>query len=341
VNDALQAYLRALPKSPDPQKACAAFARVAENRGDLDTASLATRAASMLGSAQAAPVASGPPRFRAAVTEQGWREQLLHPLARGPLGELMALIWEHAGERFAADLSDFKLHPKKHLVDPRTATHESLQHLFAVGRALGLPPFEVLSPYLAPQSGKTREAHPEDAVAVRVVPSWPPRVVVGERLLAEKGLASLYALIGRGLTPLRSELMLPQLLDAAALDVLVEAALSLGDTRYTPALDAKLLKADRKKLEKGLKDPGRHALEIVTERVLRAHRQGELARFREGARLTPLRVALLAAGDFAPVRAQIVFEGAHADTAVRELLQFALNGELHQLRADTGIAIGR
>jgi hypothetical protein len=252
----------------------------------------------------------------------------------------MALIWEHAGERFAPSLSDFKLHPKKHAVDPRTATHEALQHLFGVGRALSLPPFEVVSTYLAPQTSRTREVHPEDAVGVRVVPTWPPRVVVGERLLGEKSPGALYALIGRGLASLRSELVLPQLLDAAALDVLVEAALSLGDTRYAPSLDAKLLKADRKKLEKGLSDQGRHALEIVTERILRGHRPGELNRFREGVRLTPLRVALLVAGDFPPVRAQVAFEKTHADAAVRELIAFALNGELHQLRVETGTAIG-
>ena len=75
VNDALQAYLRALPKSPDPQRACAAFARIAERRGDLDTASIATRAAAML-SASGTAGAVTPKKFRAPVEESGWRQWL-------------------------------------------------------------------------------------------------------------------------------------------------------------------------------------------------------------------------------------------------------------------------
>jgi hypothetical protein len=131
-----------------------------------------------------------------------------------------------------------------------------------------------------------------------------------------------------------------QLLDADALELVIEAALSLGDGRYVSHLDPKVLKADRKQLEKGFSSDARVALGIVSEKVLASRREGDLERFRAGVRLTPLRVALLTAGDFAPVRAQISFEGEHAEAAVRELLVFALGGELHQLRVDTGTAVG-
>jgi len=338
VNDALSAYLRALPKSPDPQRACAAFARIAERRGDLDTASIATRAAAML-SASGTAGAVTPKPFRAPVEDAAWRQWLLHPFARGPLAELIALVWQHAGERYAPGLSDYKLHPKKHAVDPRTATHEALQHLGAVARSLGFPPLELLSPYLAPQTSRVREAHPDDAVAVKVVPVWPPRVVVGERLMTEKHQPSLYALIGRGLANLRPELLLSQLLDGDALELVVEAALSLAEPGYSSPYDAKMLKADRKQLDKSFSSEARMQLGAVCEKLLQTYRPGAVARFREGARLTPLRVALLVAGDFAPVRAQIAFEGEHADAAVRELLVFALGGELHQLRVATGTQV--
>ncbi len=339
VNDALQAYLRALPKSPDPQRACAAFARIAEKRGDLDTASIATRAAAML-STSGSVSAMAPPKFRAPLSDRAWRDWLLHPLARGALAELVALVWKHAGERYAPGLSDYKLHARKHAVDPRTATHESLQHLASVANALGFPPLELLSPYLAPQSSRVREAHPDDAVAVKVVPVWTPRVVVGERLMSEKHLPSLYALIGRGLASLRPELLPALLLDGDALELVVEAALSLGEPGYVSPYDPKMLKADKKQLEKSFSGEAKGQLASVCERVLSTYGQGAVARFREGARLTPLRVALLVAGDFAPVRAQIAFEGEHADAAVRELLVFALGGELHQLRVATGTQVG-
>ncbi|MBK7857647.1 MAG: hypothetical protein IPJ65_03255 [Archangiaceae bacterium] len=338
VNDALKAYLRALPKSTDPQRACAAFARVAEKRGDLDTASIATRAAAMLSGGTQAGLKV--PRLKAAVSEQAWRELLLHPGVRGPLGELLALVWSQAGGRYARSLSDHKLHAKKHAVDPRTATHDALQHLQVVARGLSFPPLDLLSPYLAPQSSSRREAHPDDAVGVKVVPTWPPYVVVGERLTTEKSLPVLYALLARGLTQLRPELMMAQLLDAEALELVVEAALSLGDGRYVSPIDAKVLKADKKQLEKGFSSEGRAALGIVTEKVLASRFPQDLAAFREGARLTPLRVALLIAGDFAPVRALIASEGEHAEAVVRELLTFALGGELHQLRVETGTQVG-
>ncbi|MBL8954747.1 MAG: hypothetical protein JNK82_28475 [Myxococcaceae bacterium] len=338
VNDALQAYLRALPKSLDPQRACAAFARIAEKRGDLDTASIATRAAAML-STSGSVGAMTPPKFKRPLDTAAWRQWLLHPLARGPLAELLALIWEHAGERYAPGLSDYKLHAKKHAVDPRTATHESLLQLGTVAAGLGFGPPELVSPYLAPQTSRVRESHPDDGVGVKVVPVWPPRVVVGERLLAEKNLPARYALIGRGLATLRPELLLAQLLDGDALELVVEAALTLGEPGYVSPYDPKVTKADKKQLEKAFSKAARAELEAVCARVLQGYAPGAVARFREGVRLTPLRVALLVAGDFAPVRAQIAFEGEHADAAVRELLVFALGGELHALRVAAGIHV--
>src|SRR6185436_466273 len=121
---------------------------------------------------------------------------------------------------------------------------------------------------------------PDDAVGVKVVPSWPAYVVVGERLTTEKNLSSLYALIGRGLAQLRPELMMAQLLDGPALELMVEAALSLGDGRYASPVDAKVLKADRKQLEKGFSSEARATLSIVAEKVLAQRRDGDLERFR-------------------------------------------------------------
>ncbi|HYV49726.1 MAG TPA: tetratricopeptide repeat protein [Myxococcaceae bacterium] len=333
--DALAAYVRALPATSHPEKLCAAAAQVAERSGDADTAYLASRAAQLLAAptaaqeallAKLAPLVQSPPELRAPVSDESWRRHLLHPALRGPLGELLALLFQWGGAEYGADLDDFKLHPKKHAVDLGTATHPALRHLVAVAGALGHPAPKLFSPFLAPQPSGRRTPHPDDAAGLRAVPTVPVSLVAGEKLISADP-ATQAAWIGHAVAHLRPEVAMPLVLGPERLAVVLEAAVSLVHEGFVSRADPKVLKGERKRLEKAMSSAPRDAL----PNALRAAREEDLTRYLEGARLTPLRVALLAAGDFAPVRTLF----SPGDAALRDLVGFALGGDLNALRQQT------
>ncbi|MFT3843006.1 MAG: hypothetical protein QM723_38815 [Myxococcaceae bacterium] len=346
TEDAVLAYQRALPLTTQPEKYRSAVAKLATRRNDVDTAILAARASLMMGStppaekalldkwAAQAPV---PPQFRAPLSDQNWKEQLLHPDTRGPLGELLAFIYEHAGAKYAADPGDFKLNPKKHTLDLRAASHPALRQLALTGRALGFESLNVLSPWFAPQSSSKRSPHPDDQASFRIYPTFPFTLVVGERFFNERDPAALAALIGSRLAYLRPELALSQW-PPDQLALTFEAALSLvNESRASPA-DPKLLKAEVKKLSKALSSQARAGLSEKVYRYLKVAKPNDLPKYFDGARQTPIRTALLVAGDFAAT-ARIFPEGEAAHGSLRQLLHFALGGELSALRKATGCAV--
>jgi tetratricopeptide (TPR) repeat protein len=346
VEDAVLAYQRALPLTTTPEKYRAAVARLAARRNDLDTALLAARASVMLGATPPAEKAlldkwaaqlSGPPQFRAPVSDQSWKEQLLHPDTRGPLGELMAFLYENAGAKYSADPSDFKLVPKKHTLDLRAASHPSLRQLALTGRALGFESLNVLSPWFAPQSSSKRSPHPDDQASFRIYPTFPFTLVVGERFFNEKDPAALAALIGSRLAYLRPELALSQW-PSDQLWLTFEAALCLAQESRTSTADPKMLKNEIKRLSKALSNQARAELPQKVFRYLKVAKSDDLPRYFDGARQTPIRTALLVAADFAAT-ARIFPEGEAAHGSLRQLLHFALGGELAALRKATGCAL--
>ncbi|HZN91410.1 MAG TPA: hypothetical protein VFB81_01850, partial [Myxococcales bacterium] len=340
---ALAAYRRALPATAHPEKICAAATQVAEWSNDPDLAFLAARAAQLLAAPttaqvaaleRLAPLVQTPPELRAPVSDDSWRQLLVHPDARGPLGDLMALLFGWAGKEYGASLGDFKLHPKKHAVDLGTATHPALRHLVAVSRALGFQSLTVLSPFLAVQTSGQRMPHPEDAAALRVVPTIPFTLVVGERFVSGTDRPTQSAIVGHALARLRPELAMTLVLEPEQLALAIDAALGLVHEGHVSSADPKALKAERKRVEKSIPSAGRGTFASAVRAYARVAGPDDLARHLEGVRRTQLRAALLAAGDFAPVR-HLLPAGAAGAAALRDLVGFALGGDLHALRRQT------
>jgi hypothetical protein len=244
----------------------------------------------------------------------------------------MTMLWEAWSTKFAREPGDFKLNPKKHAIDLGSSTHPALAHLSVMAAAMGFHSIGLLSPFLAPQSSSRRETHPEDSVGLKVLPTHPMSLVVGEKFVNERDAAVLYAQMGFSLAQLRPELALASAMKAEELAVMLEAALSLGAPSYVPSADPKALKGPRKQLEKVLSDTGRMALQNLVARYLAVAQPTDLRRYLDGVRLTPLRAAVLASGSFLAVKALFTPN----EPAVRALLRFALDGELRALRIATG-----
>lgn len=343
---AVAAYVRALPAMTEPARACIAVSRLAHKRGETDLAYLAARAAEALfGAAEpterALLEAMGPKtktraRPERSLTDRLWQDHMLHPMARGPLGELLALLFDRAGERYALSLSECGLNAKKHRVDLSSTQHPALQHLRVMAKALGFENVELYCPFLAAQG----RAEPQsESLSLAVCHTHPFGLVAGGRLLSERSLPALYSTLGRNLVLLRPEFALVQRLPSERVEAVVQAALQLGSERYTPSLEDKALKPERKLLEKGLDDAARTSLSTLTRKYLERAAPDDLIRFTEGVKLSSYRGALLAAGDFEPLRGELLSEGKagpRTEAKLRELAHFALSGDWTALRSVLG-----
>ncbi|MBS1150849.1 MAG: agmK, partial [Myxococcaceae bacterium] len=345
--EAIAAYVRAIPHSADPARICGVLAQVAEQRKDRDSMILAAGAAALVGTPspetlrmlrESGQVARGPVQLRMPVSDALWQSLLLHPSLRGSLGQLMALIYSQAGAKYAADLGDFKLHPKKHRIELGDSKELALNNLRYIARTLGFEGLNLYSPFLSSRISGRAERHPDEAVGLRVNPTAPLSLFLGEPLLREPDLQQLTAHLGATLALLRPELAMAVMLPPEGLAPVLEAALTFADPNYPPRVDPKLLKAEQKRLGKALSPEGKTALTRLASNLLRTHARTDLtATFFDGVRHTTSRAALLVAGDFAAVQARALpMQSARAQYFVRELVVFAVGGDLHALRVETG-----
>lgn len=343
---ALEALLRVLPSSTSAAHVCLAARLAAEHEGDLDSAWSAARAAEVLNVLDAGHRAvltrssvKLPPTLTKAVSTKLWRERLLHPQARGPIAEVMTLLCEAWAPQNAPSVSDFQIHPKHHAIDRRGGLHAALTELLRAAHWLALAPPAIFSPYLATQTSNQRTPHPDDSIFLKVLPTSPPSVVVGQGLLEAKDRTALHALFGAHLCALRPEVALTFMMPPDQLEALFEAALGVCDPSRVSSVSPSLLKIERKRLDKALTATTREALKTCGAAYLKAAAPGDFKRFCEGASMTTLRVALLISGDLAAVRARLLPAGPSAEPALRELLRFALGGDLRALRVATGHAL--
>ena len=98
---------------------------------------------------------------------------LLHPKVRGPIGELMAILFEQLGHHLAVPLSHYQVNPKKHRIDVPAAQEYHIHHYRYVARLLGMEAVEVYSPFLVATRErlhkKSNEPVPEPLVLDEIV----------------------------------------------------------------------------------------------------------------------------------------------------------------------------
>lgn len=362
---ALSAYLRALPAIQDPGKVCSAAARLAMRRGQEDAAFLAARAQECFISRpgpmeqklleRLAKPAGAKPQPQDTLSEQMWKKSLLHPAVRGPLGELMAVLVQAAGGKYAASLSDHQVSAKRHRIDLSGATQPALQQLRWVGRLLGIEGFELYSPYLAGregragwrpmdllQLGKGVDPAADRTLGLAACQTDPISLVAGGRFFDDPSPAELNMMIGSTLGLMRPELAMAQRVPMDRLAAIVQAAIGLSSGVVVLEVPEKEIRREQKILEKALDGDAPARLQRATAGYLEISQPGDLERFVEGVELTALRTAMLVVGDPEPIKRKLLAEigpGPRMDAQIRELIAFAVSGDLAGLRAGLGIGL--
>jgi tetratricopeptide (TPR) repeat protein len=353
--EALAAWRRALPTTASPGKAASALAELAARRKDYDSAWLAAQVVSgLIGEAgdgereilsKLTPYAKKREVAQRQLTDRLWAEHLLHPKVRGPLSELMAILFEQAGSLYKEDFTRYGVNPKRHQIDVAAAQEYQVHHYRYVSRLFGMEQIALFSPFLVAtrdrMAKRSTEVAPDPMVAIEICHTDPVSLKVGGKFFSETGQKELYYLLGRTMAFLRPELALAQRLSAERLEAVLQAAISLSVDRFRFTADPRAIDAERRQLERLLTQQARDALTRVTRAYVAVATPNDVRNYLEGAELSATRAGAFAAGEIEPVKRMVMAEAGgqyrvQPRSKIRDLLVFALGEDLHALRVAVG-----
>ncbi|HLM45233.1 MAG TPA: tetratricopeptide repeat protein, partial [Myxococcaceae bacterium] len=246
--EAIVTLRRALPTTKDPRKVCNQLVRLFALRKNYDGAWLAAQAvAGLVGTpgddekeilTKLGPHAKRKEVAQRALTDRLWQSHLFHPKVRGPLSELLGLLFEQVGHLYAVPFQQYQLVPKKHRIDVSTSQEYYLHHYRYVARLFGMEALELYSPFLVVKreqlSRRSNEPLPDPMLNVELLQTHPASVRVGRKFFDEQGQKEVYYLLGRTLALARPELAFSQRLAPDRLEALLQAALSLVARQIQP-----------------------------------------------------------------------------------------------------------
>jgi tetratricopeptide (TPR) repeat protein len=356
--EAVDAWRRALPTTTNPGRAASALAELAARRKDYDSAWLAAQVvAGLVGEAGAGekeilakltPYAKKREVAQRHLTDRLWTEHVFHPKVRGPLSELMAILFEQAGSLYKEDFARYGINPRRHLIDVASAPEYQIHHYRYVSRLFGMEQVALFSPFLVAtrerMAKKSTEVAPDPMVAVEICHTDPVGLKVGGKFFSETGQKEVYYMLGRTMALLRPELVLTQRLSAERLEAVLQAAISLSVDRFRFTADLRAIDNERRLLEKHLTQQARDALARVTRSYVKVATPNDLRNYLEGAELSATRAGAFVAGEIEPVKKMVMAEtgGAYRvqpRSKIRDLMVFALGEDLHALRVAVGTSV--
>jgi len=352
---AVVALRRALPNTERPEKICSSLAELAARLKQYDLAYMAAQTVQgffqQVGPGEReiltklTPYAKKREIAQQPLSDRLWKMHLLHPKVRGPIGELMAILFEQLGHHLAVPLSHYQVNPKKHRIDVPAAQEYHIHHYRYVARLLGMEAVEVYSPFLVATRErlhkKSNEPVPEPLVGIEICQTHPPCLKIGGKFFSEPAQREVYYLIGRTLALLRAELALSQRLAPARLEALFQAAISLSVPNFRVTADRRAVDAERALLERSFAEPARVALDRASREYIRAGALTSIADYLQGAELTAARAGLFVAGEVEAAKKMVTGERGAAyrvdvEAKLRDLISFAVSDDLQALRTAAG-----
>jgi tetratricopeptide (TPR) repeat protein len=357
-SQAIEAWRRALPSTSNPGKVASALAEIAARQKDYDGAYVAAQVvAGLIGDpgqgereilTKLGPYAKKREVAQRALTDRLWQQHLFHPKVRGPLSELLAILFEQAGGLYKEDFTRYGINPKRHLLEVASAPEYQIHHYRYVAKVLGMEQVSLFSPFLVAtrdrMAKKSTEAAPDPMVGVEICHTDPISLRVGGKFFSETGQKEVYYLLGRTMALLRPELALTSRLSAERLEAVLQAAISLSVDRFRFSADPRAIDTERRALEKALTEQARTALARVTKEYVKVATPNDLRNYLEGAELSATRAGVFVAGEIEPVKRMILAETGSSfrvqpRSKIRDLMVFALGEDLHTLRQAVGISV--
>jgi golgin subfamily B member 1 len=357
-SQAAEAWMRALPQTANPTKVASALAELAARRKDYDGAWLAAQVVSgLLGDLgpsekeillKLTPYAKKREVASRQVTDRLWQQHLFHPKLRGPLSELLGLLFDQAGTLYREEFAKYGVNPKKHQIDVAQAQEYQVHHFRYVSRVLGMEHVPLFSPYLTVTrerlAKRTSELAPDAGVTIEAMHAEPMALKVGGKFFAETGQKEVYYQLGRAFALLRPEVALCARLSAERLEAVLQAAISMSVDRFRFTADVRAIDTERKALERQLSQKARTALARIVGQYVQVATPNDLRLYLEGIELSASRTGAFVAGEIDAVKKLILSETGAAyrvqpRSKIRDLMVFALGDDWRALRTAVGTNI--
>lgn len=265
-----------------------------------------------------------------ALDDEGWA-LLLHERLKGPLADVMTLVALHARPVFVQREKDLGLSPKKDELDVQGSMLFFANMFKYVERTLGL-------------SGLRLFRKDDGQAALRLVPTEPIGLLASEELFRERPKKELWFAIGKAMALARPELLLARLMPHDQLDLVFQAACSVGTSRFVVTADPHLVEKMKRELERTLPENVRkNTLKLLARAYCDVQHPGDVRAYLDGAELTSNRVGALLAGDLELVRRAVVTEKPQVsklreETRLRDLAAFCTSDAYTVLRDKLGLS---
>jgi len=336
--EAVQAYRQLLKLGAKPQKALAALVSLHATRKQFDRAYSAAQVLVHLAGQATPEDVAVVGRLRKFARDQASRPLdekawglLFHERLRGPLADIMALLAQHARPMFVQSPKELGLNLKRDEIDVPTSMLFLVNMFKYVARTLGVEPLRLFR----------REEVPS---RLQLVPTDPPGVLVAEELFSDRPKKELWFALGKALSFRRPELYMARLMPHDQLDLVFQAACSLGTSRFVVTADPHLVAKVKAELEKVLPEKIRaNTLKLLARQYCDVQHPGDVRAYLDGAELTSNRVGALLAADLEIVRRGILGEKAQVsklreESKLKDLLNYCISEDYAVLREQLGLA---
>ncbi|MEQ8985429.1 MAG: hypothetical protein RL846_46235 [Deltaproteobacteria bacterium] len=275
-----------------------------------------------------------------ALTDNLWRTQVLHPLCRNPLAQILSVLYRGAPELFAEGQRELALKKKERIdLSPNTRNKRVRLRYFDIfsrlASAMHVPPMEHFH-------------RPGSTAAPRLYPGAPPVLFAGEghetfKVAKPRQIAWT---IARQMAAARPELAPVRALAPEEVGAAIEAAILLWSPEGSGVnlnLDPRLVQQWSKALQRTMQDPAIKALKDPVVQCLQTRQMRHLAKFLEGAEHSASRAALLLSHDVVAAERGLGESDQLVDVSfrsrVRTLMLFTLSEDHFSLREKLGLAI--
>ncbi|HEY6100406.1 MAG TPA: hypothetical protein VIW03_13300, partial [Anaeromyxobacter sp.] len=265
-----------------------------------------------------------------ALDDEAW-SALLHERVKGPLADIMTLLALHARPMFVQKEKDLGLNPKKDELDVQGSMLFFANMFKYVERTLGMRGLRLFRQDEVPSR-------------LQLVPTEPPGMLVAREMFEERPKKELWFAIGKAMAFARRELFMARLMPHDQLDLVFQAACSVGTSKFVVTADPHLVEKLKHELERTLPENVRkNTLKLLARGYCEVQHPGDVRAYLDGAELTSNRAGALLAGDLEVVRRAVVHEKPQVsklreDMRLRDLAVFCVSEEYTRLREKLGLS---
>jgi len=179
---------------------------------------------------------------------------------------------------------------------------------------------------------------------VQLVPTEPFGLAAVEEAFAERPKKELWFALAKAMTFARPEMLLARLMPHDQLDLVFQAACSVGTSRFVVTADPHMVEKLKREIERTVPEKVRkNALKVLARNYCDVQHPGDVRAYLDGAELTSNRVAALLAGDLELARKGVLTEKAQVsklkeDSRLKDLQTFCLSDAYATLRDRLGLS---